>query len=106
MLQLVVDKSRIKTLAPKLKALELNASHWAAELWVRERINAKVDMHQTKISITIANNIYIDVAYTGKETITTLKFENQVIRFKFAETELEQVLNKLYQLTQTQELAA
>jgi hypothetical protein len=106
MLQLVVAKSRIISLAPKLKELELNVSHWAAELWVTERINAKVDIHQTKITITIENNIYIDVAYSGKMLIAILKFGNQGRKFHFLETELEKVLNELYQLTQTPELLA
>jgi hypothetical protein len=106
MIQLVVAKSRIERLAPKLKELELNISHWAAECWAVRGVNAKVDIHETKITITIEHNIYRDVAYSGKMLIAILKFGNQVRKFHFLETELEKVLNELYQLTQTQELLA
>lgn len=102
----VVPKSKTKSQVWKFKKLEMNISHWAAELWVRKRVNVKVDMRLDEIRIKIKDNIYIDVVWFGERLIAYLEFNNQETKIRCAEAELEQTLNQLYQLTQTQSVLA
>ena len=110
MLQLVVPKSIIKSPSQKLRELEMNASHWAAELWVEKGVNTKVDIKLfSDITITIEDNIdiYIDIDYSGEEITAILWFNKQERMLKFAETKLlEEVLNQFYELTKTPEILA